>query len=80
MKECKLIKPHESYAGKQGLNYFAGISAESTGSEALCMHIVTIPPGVTAKPHYHQSHETAIYILEGVSEMRHGPNLEHVMQ
>lgn len=43
------------------------------------MHIVTIPPGVSARPHYHANHESAIFVLEGCSEMRHGPNLEHVM-
>jgi uncharacterized RmlC-like cupin family protein len=44
------------------------------------MHIVTIPPGASARPHYHEAHESAIFVLEGTSEMRHGPNLEHVMQ
>lgn len=43
------------------------------------MHIVTIPPGVSARPHYHANHESAIFVLEGCSEMRHGPNLERVM-
>ena len=80
MKSCKLISGGESYDGKQGLSYFSGISAESSGSEKLCMHIVTIPPGASARPHYHEAHESAIFVLEGYSEMRHGPNLEHVMQ
>ena len=80
MKSCRLISGGEAYDGKQGLSYFSGISAESAGSEKLCMHIVTIPPGASAKPHYHEAHESAIFVLEGYSEMRHGPNLEHVMQ
>ena len=80
MKSCKLISGGKSYDGKQGLSYFSGISAESSGSEKLCMHIVTIPPGASARPHYHESHKSAIFVLEGYSEMRHGPNLEHVMQ
>jgi uncharacterized RmlC-like cupin family protein len=80
MKSCKLISSGESYDGKQGLSYFSGISAESAGSDALCMHIVTIPPGASAKPHYHENHESAVFVLEGYSEMRHGPNLEHVMK
>jgi uncharacterized RmlC-like cupin family protein len=80
MKSCKLIRGGEAYDGKQGLSYFSGISAESSGSEKLCMHIVTIPPGASARPHYHEAHESAIFVLEGYSEMRHGPNLEHVMQ
>jgi uncharacterized RmlC-like cupin family protein len=76
MKECKLIRTDESYAGKQGLSYFAGVSAESAG---FCMHLVTIPPGASAKPHYHVNHESVVYVLEGYSEMRHGLKLEHVM-
>jgi uncharacterized RmlC-like cupin family protein len=80
MKSCKLIRGGDSFDGKQGLSYFSGISAESSASEKLCMHIVTIPPGASARPHYHEAHESAIFVLEGYSEMRHGPNLEHVME
>ena len=79
MKSCKLISGGAAFDGKQGLSYFSGISAESAGSEKLCMHIVTIPPGASARPHYHEAHESAIFVLEGTSEMRHGPHLEQVM-
>lgn len=78
MAECKIVRLTKGFHGKQGLDYFEGISRESVGSTGLCMHLVEIPPGASAKPHYHESHETAIYVLEGRSEMRHGPNLEHV--
>lgn len=44
------------------------------------MHLLEIPSGVSARPHYHEAHETAIFVLEGVAEMRHGPRLEHVMR
>ena len=81
MSDCKLIRNEgETYHGKQGFDYFAGISKESAGSEGLCMHLLTIPPGARSKPHYHESHETAIYVLEGEAEMLHGPHLEHVMK
>ena len=40
------------------------------------MHMVVMPPGASAKPHYHESHETAIYMLEGAAEFLHGPDLE----
>jgi uncharacterized RmlC-like cupin family protein len=79
MKSCKLIKAGHAYSGKQGLDYFAGISAESAGSERLCLHIVTIPPGASARPHYHAAHDSAVFVLEGYSEMRHGHHLEEVM-
>lgn len=41
------------------------------------MHMLVMPPGAKAKAHFHEAHETAIYMLEGVSEFLHGPNLEH---
>ena len=81
MKSCKLIRNQgETYSGKQGFDYFAGISKESAFAEALCMHLLTIPPGGSAKPHYHEAHESAIFVLEGEAEMKHGPNLEHTMR
>ena len=74
--QCRVVRPTESYAGKQGLTYFAGVSAENTGSQALCMHLLTIPPGGRAQAHLHESHESAIYVLSGESEMWYGDNLE----
>jgi uncharacterized RmlC-like cupin family protein len=76
---CRLFRPAETYAGKQGFDYLAGISAASAGARALCMHLLTIPPGSRARAHLHESHETAIYVIEGEAEMWHGPRLEHRM-
>jgi uncharacterized RmlC-like cupin family protein len=75
--DCKFIRGGEHFEGKQGLDYFAGISAESAGSKALCMHLVVLPPGAEARPHYHAAHESAVFVLEGEAAMRHGTNLEH---
>jgi len=72
---CKVIAPEETFRGKQDLDYFAGISAESTGATGLCMHLVTIPPGTRARPHYHEDHETAIYVLSGEAAMWYGEGL-----
>ncbi len=80
MPECKLVRGADAFHGKQGLDYFSGVSAESAGAKAICMHMLVMPPGASAKPHYHEAHETAIYVLEGAAEMRHGPKLEHVMR
>lgn len=80
MKSCRLIRGSETFRGKQGLDYFHGVSAESAGAEALCMHLLTIPPGASARPHYHESHESAVFVLEGEGEMRHGEKLDQVMR
>jgi uncharacterized RmlC-like cupin family protein len=80
MKDCKLIRGGEAFHGKQDLDYFAGISAETANSDAICLHMVVLPPGAKAKAHYHEAHETAIYMLEGVTEMHYGEKLEKHMR
>jgi uncharacterized RmlC-like cupin family protein len=72
---CAVIRPEELTRGRQGLAYLPGISAESAGATGICMHLVTIPPGGRARAHEHARHETAIYVLSGVSEMRYGEGL-----
>lgn len=76
---CRVVRSDQTYAGKQGLNYFAGIAAETVGSTGICMHMLSIPPGGRAKAHLHEAHETAIYVLSGHSEMWFGEGLrEHL--
>jgi uncharacterized RmlC-like cupin family protein len=77
-QECKFVRSSAKFRGRQGLDYFDGISAERAGSKGICMHLLEMPPGASAKPHYHENHETAIYVLEGAAAMRHGAKLEHV--
>ena len=76
---CRVIRPQNTYGGKQGFNYFEGLTKETVGSKGICMHLLTIPPGGRAKAHKHESHETAIYVIEGESVMWHGERLEHFM-
>ena len=74
---CRLIRPADTYDGKQGLTYFCGIAAETVGSKGICMHLLTIPPGGRAKAHMHESHETAIYVLDGEAVALYGDCLQH---
>jgi uncharacterized RmlC-like cupin family protein len=76
-KACRLIRPEDAYAGRQGFSYLAGISAESAGATGLCMHIAVIPPGTRGKAHLHEGHESAIYVLSGTGDVWHGATLEH---
>ena len=80
MAECRLVRGTTGFRGKQGLDYSAGISAETAGASGICMHQLEIPPGGAAIPHLHEAHETAILVLEGAAEMRHGDELEQVMR
>ena len=80
MADCKIIRPGGTYSGAQGFDYFEGISAQTTGSHGICMHLLTIPPGGAAKPHLHEDHETAIYMLEGVARMKYGEGLSDELE
>lgn len=77
---CPIVRPDTTYAGAQGLNYFAGVSAQNVGSQAICMHLLKMPPGVRAKAHLHENHETAIYLISGKAAMWYGPQLEHHLE
>lgn len=77
LPECKLIRPAIPYDGKQGFSYLEGISNESSGSKAIAMMLLTVPPGGRAKAHMHEGHETAIFVLSGEVECFYGPKLEN---
>lgn len=74
---CRVVPAGETYAGKQGFDYFAGLSAQTVGTRGICMHLLTIPPGGRAHAHKHESHETTIYVISGESEMWYGDRLQH---
>jgi uncharacterized RmlC-like cupin family protein len=74
---CRLIRANSTFDGKQGLTYLQGISRETVGAQGICMHVLIMPPGARAKPHLHESHETAIYVLSGQIEAWYGEELEH---
>jgi len=76
---CTVIHPQETYKGKQGHTFLAGISAQSAGAKAICMHILTFAPGERAHPHLHEHHETAIYVLSGQAEMWYGEQLQEYL-
>ena len=76
---CVFIEGSGSYRGKQGLEYFSGVCAETAGSRKLCLHKVTIPPLGRARPHLHENHESAVYVLSGEAGMWYGEGLKEHM-
>lgn len=78
---CTIIRGDAtaSYSGKQGLNYFEGISAQNSSAQAICMHLLHVPPGERSKAHLHDDHETTIYVLSGTARMWYGDQLEQVV-
>ena len=77
---CVVVRSGGTYSGAQGFDYFEGVSAQSAGSRGICMHLLTIPPGGSARPHLHESHETAIYVTAGRAEMRYGEDLRERLE
>ena len=76
---CTVIHTQEAFVGKQGLTYFAGISAQSAGAHGICLHMLTLPPRGRGHAHLHEHHETAIYIISGQAEMWYGEGLRNYM-
>lgn len=77
---CKVIRPGDSYVGRQGFTYVGGLTGASAGSRALCMTALTLPDGARAKTHLHQAIETAVYVIDGEAEMYFGDRLEHLLR
>jgi uncharacterized RmlC-like cupin family protein len=71
-----IIKPGQTYVGKQGFQYGAGASAETVGAQKICMNVLPMPPGIVAKAHYHNGIETIAFMLEGECAVYYGDSLE----
>jgi uncharacterized RmlC-like cupin family protein len=71
-----VVKPGQTYVGKQGITYGAGASKETVGAEKVCMNVMPMPPGARAKVHYHKGIETIAYLLDGECAVYYGDELE----
>ena len=78
--DCTVIRGGQAFSGRQGLDYFEGVSAETAGARGLCMHLLEMPPGAEARPHLHENHETAILMLDGRAGMRYGDRLAQELE
>jgi uncharacterized RmlC-like cupin family protein len=71
-----LVKPGQTYFGKQGILYSSGASKETVGAQRICMNVMPMPPGAVAKAHYHKDIETIAYMLQGECVVYYGDHLE----
>ena len=72
----QVVKPGQTYVGKQGFTYGAGVSARTVGAQKVCMNVLPMPPGARAKVHYHKGIETIAYLLDGECAVYYGDKLE----
>jgi uncharacterized RmlC-like cupin family protein len=43
-ESVQLIKPGQTYVGKQGFSYGAGASTETVGAKKVCLNVLPVPP------------------------------------
>ena len=66
MSNVRVIRtPETAKNDPNGLEYRAGVVAETVGCERLALQLVRIQPGVRSQAHSHGEHESAAYVLEG---------------
>ena len=53
----------------------AEVTGVSAGARALGLNLVMIPPVSRGMPHYHDGHETALYLVSGETEVWYGGDL-----
>ncbi|HEY7399123.1 MAG TPA: cupin domain-containing protein [Gaiellaceae bacterium] len=73
---CRVVQSGPAYVGKQGFTYLQGLTGETVGSRAISMTVLTLPDGARARTHLHRDVETAVYVIDGLTEMFYGPHLE----
>ncbi|MEM7778097.1 MAG: cupin domain-containing protein [Pseudomonadota bacterium] len=73
----RVIRPGQTYVGRQGFTYGAGVSRETVGETDICMNVLPMAPGAKAKSHYHKNIDTIAYLLEGRCATYYGEHLEH---
>jgi uncharacterized RmlC-like cupin family protein len=71
----RVVNSVDAYQGKQGPMYAGGISAETVGAQAIWLGVIRMPPGTRTKAHFHQQHETAMYVVSGEADLWSGKDL-----
>jgi uncharacterized RmlC-like cupin family protein len=75
-RECVLVRAGGASEGRTGVTYAAGISEATAGAGGLCLQLASLPPGARSRPHQHDHHESAAYVLDGEMVLRFGEQLE----
>lgn len=63
-----------------GLQRFAAVSQQQTGSQRMWMGYAVLEPGGRTGVHHHGESETAIYVLSGVTRWWVGDRLDDVRE
>ena len=75
---ARLVRGGADMQAEQGSVYASGISAETVGSAALWLGMITLPAGRRTTTHLHAGHETALYMVSGQEvDVLSGNELQH---
>ena len=70
----------ETEIAPQGHDNIPGVNDVTAGTTQIAANLVVMGPGVKAKGHVHNDHETIIFVLEGFSVTFMGPDMEPTTQ
>lgn len=76
-ERVKIVRPGQTYVGRQGFTYQAGVSRGTVGETNVCLNVLPMPAGAGARPHYHKGIDTIAYLLVGRCAVYFGDRLEH---
>ena len=71
----KVIKPGPDREVPRGVVGGSEISQATTGAHNLYMGVFRVPAGAQSRPHYHESCESAVFMLSGRLRVRWGDQL-----
>ena len=76
----RVVKPSEEERDvPRGVVGGAEISQATTGATNIYMGVFRVPAGAQSRPHYHESCESAVYMLSGSLEVKWGDQLEQTV-
>jgi uncharacterized RmlC-like cupin family protein len=76
----KVVKPEgPDRATPRGVVGGHEISQATAGATNIYMGLFRVPPGAQSRPHYHDSCESAVYMLSGRLEVKWGDHLEQTV-
>lgn len=71
----KVVKPGPDREVPRGVVGGSEISQATTGAHNVYMGVFRVPAGARSRPHYHESCESAVYMLAGRLRVRWGDEL-----
>lgn len=76
----KLVKPSgEEREVPRGVLGGMEVSRATAGASSIFLGRFRVPAGAESRPHYHARAESAVYMLSGRLEIRHGDSFEETL-